>query len=142
MIPEMPRFAHPQKVCLVLLMCLMTEVIAGTLAEYQWKKRLLVVTEGSKELAAGLESSKAGLIERDVELIVLNGPPGSGKVPSAALAKELRERLNVRAESPEVILLGKDGRTVLRWGVGEFTVAALFARIDAMPMRRQEMGDR
>ncbi len=130
------------KVCFVLLLCLVTPMLAETLADYQWKKRLLVVTEGSKELAAGLESSKAGLIERDVEVFVLRGPAGTGKVPSAELAKELRERLKVRAESSEVILLGKDGRTVLRWATGEFTVAVLFARIDAMPMRKQETGDR
>ncbi len=124
---------------LCLFLGLMSPVTAATLEDYRWKKRLLVVTDGTDELAARLARSKDGLAERDLEVFVLRGPLGIGKNPAAGLEKELQERLKVVPDVPEVILLGKDGRTVLRWRAERFTVDILFAAIDAMPMRRQEM---
>jgi hypothetical protein len=50
--------------------------------------------------------------------------------------------LKLRDGVAEVLLLGKDGQTTVRWKAAEFTVEALFARIDAMPMRRAEMRER
>ncbi len=123
----------------LLALCLISPVAAETLADFQGKKRLLVVTEGSQQLATGLANSKAGLIERDVEVFVLTGPTGYGRRPDSELAKELRGRLHVRQDVAELILLGKDGHTVLRWTAGKFTFAVLFGSIDAMPMRKQEM---
>jgi hypothetical protein len=47
--------------------------------------------------------------------------------------------LKIRDGVAEVLLLGKDGQTILRWTADEFTITALFAKIDAMPMRKAEM---
>jgi hypothetical protein len=127
------------KLCLFLFVCLIPSLFAETLDDYRWKKRLLVVTGSSHELAARLKDAKQGLLERDLEVLVLAGPVGIWKSPDSSLAGELRERLKVRADPPEVILLGKDGRTILRWKADRFTVEALFASIDAMPMRKREM---
>jgi len=124
---------------ILLGICLVSPVFAQALADYQWQKRVLVVTQASDELAATLTASKVGLVERDVEVLVLAGPVGCGKVPAAPLVAELHARLNVQADQPEVILLGKDSHTVLRWPVKKFTVAALFRSIDAMPMRKREI---
>lgn len=127
------------KRCVFFLICLIQPASAETLADYQWKRRLLVVTQSNNDLAAKLEAARSELSERDLEVFILSGPVGLGKSPAPKLAEELRERLRVKRDLAEVILLGKDGRTVLRWSAGEFTLTALFGRIDTMPMRRREM---
>ena len=127
------------KFCLFLFVCLVPSSFAETLSDYQWKKRLLVVTVGNKKISAALVAAKAGLLERDLEVYVLSGPVEPWKSPDDALAQELRARLKVRRDLPEVILLGKDGSTILRWKADRFKVDALFASIDGMPMRKREM---
>ena len=120
-------------------MLLATAVSAETLADFRWEKRLLVVTRSTPAIQKMLAAEKAGLAERDLEVFVLDGP---GRPPGAALAKQLREKLKPRKDVPEVLLLGKDGQTTLRWKAADFTPAALYASIDAMPMRQREMKER
>lgn len=127
------------KLCFFLLICLIPPASAETLSEYQWKRRVLVITQSNDKLAAELTAVRAELLERDLEVFVLSGPVGIGKLPDPKFAEELRERLRVKRDLAEVILLGKDGRTVLRWSAGEFAVNDLMGRIDRMPMRRREM---
>lgn len=127
------------KLCITLLLCSFGAVTAQALEDFRWKKRLLVVSEGTKGLATALIDSKAGLAERDVEVFVLSGQPGIWKVPAAELLLQLRGHLKIQPDLPEVVLLGKDGHTVVRWAVRDFKVAALFSTIDAMPMRKREM---
>lgn len=115
---------------------------AQTLDDFQWKMRLLVVTESNDALSRKLVAERAGLAERDIELFILKGPAAPGRLPGAALGRALRKRLEARDGVAEVLLLGKDGRTTLRWKVGDFTLASLFAKIDAMPLRSREMRDR
>ncbi len=114
-------------------------ISAATLDDFKWKKRILVVTRSNAGLEKILKADQPGLGERDLEVFVLEGKPEVGKSPEPALAKELRTRLKVNDEIAEVLLLGKDGRTTLRWKVADFTTAKLFAAIDSMPMRKQEM---
>jgi hypothetical protein len=123
----------PYLLCLFLTV---SGISAGTLNEFRWKQRLLVVTGCPAALRTELAKQEAGLIDRDVRVFILNDP---AKAPGKALATELREHLNIRNGVAEVLLLGKDGKTILRWTADEFTVAALFAKIDAMPMRKAEM---
>lgn len=113
-----------------------------TLDDFQWEKRLLVITESSDALSRKLIANQVGLAERDIEVFVLKGPVAPGKSPGAALSQELRERMKIRDGAAEVLLLGKDGRTTVRWNTADFSIASLFAKIDAMPMRRREMRDR
>ncbi len=127
------------KLAFLLVLCLSLPTLADTISEFRWKKRLLVITEGDKRLAADLIGSKAGLAERDLEVFVLSGPIGCGKIPSALLGDELRKHLGIQNEFPEVILLGKDGHTILRWKAANFTMGKLFESVDAMPMRKREM---
>ena len=124
------------------LLCLLltaSGMAAESLNDFRWKKRLLVVTGGPAALRTELSKQEAGLVERDVRVFILNEP---GKAPDKALAAELRDRLKIRDGVAEVLLLGKDGQTTLRWKADEFTIAALFAKIDAMPMRKAEMQGR
>ena len=127
------------KVSLLCLLLTASGISAGTLNDFQWKQRLLVVTDGPAALQKELAKQEAGLIERDVKVFILNEP---AKAPDKALAAELRERLKIRDGLAEVLLLGKDGQTILRWKAVEFTIDTLFAKIDGMPMRKAEMRER
>ena len=118
------------------LLLTVSGISAETLNDFRWKQRLLVVTGGQAALRTELAKQEAGLIERDVRVFILNDP---AKAPDKALATEMREHLKIRDGVAEVLLLGKDGQTILRWKADEFTITALFAKIDAMPMRKAEM---
>jgi hypothetical protein len=127
---------------LALLGLLSMTAAAQSLEDLQWKKRLLVVTDSNAALSLKLVEARAGLADRDTEVFILKGPEAPGKFPGVALGQALRKRLKVRDGVAEVLLLGKDGRTTLRWTADDFSIASLFAKIDAMPMRIREMKDR
>lgn len=112
-----------------------------SVAEFQWKKRLLVVTQADETLAGQFSAETKGLVERDVEVFVLRGPVAPpARRPGDALALSLRKSLKLESETEgAIILLGKDGRTTVRWKREAFSTQSLFAAIDAMPMRRREM---
>lgn len=130
------KFLGFATVCAASLAC---ATAADSLKDFRWKKRLLVVTESSPALNTQLVGAKEGLAERDVEVFILRGVQGAWRTPPPALSKELEQRLKLDAQRAEIGLLGKDGMTTVRWTVEEFTTDALFAAIDAMPMRQKEM---
>jgi hypothetical protein len=68
------------------------------------------------------------LVERDIVVLIDTDPSGQGPL-----------RTSFGAEGFEVLLIGKDGGVKLRQQEPVGT-DVLFAVIDAMPMRRQEMG--
>lgn len=113
---------------------------AQTLAGYRDKNRVLVVFAPSEKDANYLaqqrlwEGEKAGFADRD--LVVLPVFVASDQQQAATLAK----KLGVAAASGRfaVVLVGKDGNAVYQ---SERPVKAedLYARIDAMPMRRDEV---
>jgi hypothetical protein len=80
------------------------------------------------EQRAALQEAVDGLVERDI--VVLSDTDPADQAPLRRL---------FGAEGFEVLLIGKDGGLKLRQGE-PIGVDALFAVIDAMPMRRQEMG--
>lgn len=86
-------------------------------------------------------AAAAGMAERDLLTIAIVGA-GSVRVdgtPAGNLdAGGLRAAYDVPAEAFTAILVGKDGTEKMRDGAPIGT-DALFATIDAMPMRRQEM---
>jgi hypothetical protein len=111
---------------------------ADFLPQHQWEHRLLFVPEMNPKIERELTRDPAGLEERDIRIFVLKGPSKTGSVPTPEQASEIHERIG-GGDKPEIVLLGKDGRTTVRWSVDEFTLASLYARIDAMPMRQREM---
>jgi len=123
----------------ILLSLTVGESIGGELNDFRWKQRILVVTSSSLSLQVNLVKDEVGLLERDVRVFILDDPE---KAPSASLTAELKQRLKIRDGVDEVLLLGKDGRTILRWRAEEFTLPALFLKIDSMPMRKVEMQER
>lgn len=106
----------------------------------QWKARVLVVSapkrddSGLRAQDAILKNDVDGQAERDLKVIRLVGTEG----PAGVDVQALRERLSLPPDRFEVVLVGKDGTTVLRRRQ-PVALDDLFDRIDAMPMRRDEI---
>jgi Domain of unknown function (DUF4174) len=111
------------------------------ISDFQWQSRLLVVSGATQGIVELLESDEAGFEERDLKVFILSGEGLPEYAARPSLAKELESRLSPAKSKPMVYLIGKDGKTTLRWSLEEFTIAKLFASIDAMPMRKSEMRD-
>jgi hypothetical protein len=92
---------------------------------------------------ASLRRENAGLAERDV--LVVHAGPLSGKPTSRTLSLDatgramLRRRFQLEGAEPRVVLVGKDGGVKRRLAGERLDLRALFALIDTMPMRREEM---
>jgi hypothetical protein len=84
-----------------------------------------------------------GLNERDmVVILVITSAVSLKEKPAARVsAVELRDAYGVLPHEFQVVLIGKDGGVKLRQEE-PISLADLFALIDSMPMRRQEMGQR
>jgi hypothetical protein len=110
------------------------------LKPFQWKARVLVVSAPKgddaslRAQAAILSADGDGQADRDMAVIRLVGDQG----PAGVDAQALRERLSLPPDRFEVVLVGKDGTIVLRRRQ-PVPLAELFDRIDAMPMRRDEI---
>jgi hypothetical protein len=139
-----PTLGRAQKLQAYLALTLVGAMLMGAapdpLKPLQWKVRLLVVSApkgddpGLRAQDAILKSEADGQAERDLKVIRLVGADG----PAGIDAQALRERLSLPPDRFEVVLVGKDGATVLRRRQ-PVSLGELFDRIDAMPMRRDEI---
>ena len=116
------------------------------LAPYRWNHRVVIVLAGSHDHALAARQQRAladereGLIERDMVVVSVVGDlvqvdgVGTDRIGAA----DLRRVIDAATAAFGVVLVGKDGGVKLR---ADEPVAAerLFALIDTMPMRRQEM---
>ncbi|MDP4025531.1 DUF4174 domain-containing protein [Methylobacterium sp. NEAU 140] len=117
---------------------LATGAAAGSdpLAAHRWRTRVLVLSApgagdaGLRAQRAALASVRGGLGERDLVVIEAVGP--------GAEAAALRARLGLPADAFRAVLVGKDGGAKLT-ADAPIPPQRLFATIDAMPMRRDEM---
>jgi len=106
------------------------------LSRYQDKNRLLLIFSPSssdprfRRQNRLLAQSKAAFIERDLRRFDLILASGRGKI--------LYRRYHVQPGQFRVLLIGKDGHVAFG-GPSPLTLRELSARIDAMPMRRDEM---
>ena len=90
-----------------------------------------------------LAGHEAGMAERDLLLIDVfeEGPSCSDRAAlSDAAADALRARFAPASRAFAAVLVGKDGTAKARFDAPVLP-DELFARIDAMPMRRREMGE-
>lgn len=100
---------------------------------YQWSHRPVLIFAPSRENSAyqqqlaALRVAQDGLAERDIVVLTDTDPGAAGM---------LREGLGIKGFV--VLLVGKDGGVKLRRGT-PLGVDEIFAAIDAMPMRQQEM---
>lgn len=116
-------------------------------ASFLRKQRIVLVVpgrdtqgEGWRWFAEASRSAKA-FAERDITvLIVADDPTIPGRLPQnfVVLRDEKGAVLHRLGDAPAFYLIGKD--TGIKWATRNFPpVAELFRRIDAMPMRKQEM---
>ena len=119
---------------------------AAGMAQYRWTNRPLVVFAPAQADArlrlqrADVASNKAGFSERDMVVIYVIGDQvvaDLGPAPGLS-ARALRQRYGVGTEDFRAILVGKDGGAK-RTSPEPLTAKVLFATIDAMPMRRDEV---
>ncbi len=114
------------------LLSVMAFADAG-LAGYKWKNRVLVILAPSdndpqlKEQRASATASAAGFTERDLIVVTEIGVEGP-----------IHRKYGIRQSDFQVLLIGKDGHSTLRWPkpVGS---EVIFSAIDRMPMRRDEI---
>jgi hypothetical protein len=113
---------------------------------YRWQNRLLLVfapdADGAlyRRQQEMLLVAECGLNERDVVVIsVLKDVVSTKERPAAPVsADDLRDAYDVLPHDFRVVLIGKDGGVKLRQDE-PILAADLFALIDSMPMRKQEM---
>ena len=109
------------------------------LAALRWQHRIIVVDAPSPEVSEQLQAAQQGIDERDILWFVRHQGRLQSNVASPvdeALTRELEQRYFNRSDAA-VFLIGKDGG--LKATADHLDLPALFARIDAMPMRRREM---
>jgi hypothetical protein len=120
------------------------------LRAYQWSHRLLLIGSPSADhslyrvLVKTLEREAQSLRDRDMLVfhVLESGVSRAGEQPLTPQAAEaLRTQLRLASGELTTVLIGKDGgekwRQSNRVGLNE-----IFALIDTMPMRRQEMHER
>ncbi|MGF1543870.1 MAG: DUF4174 domain-containing protein [Parvularculaceae bacterium] len=122
---------------------------ADDLIELQWRRRIVLVFAPTPEdtrlidQRAIFRNALAGFEERDAvgfELsdgVVRSMPDRS---PSGFAPAGVRRVARARARGFEVVLVGKDGGVKRRWDA-PVPAAAVFAAIDAMPMRQREIAE-
>ncbi len=115
---------------------------------YMWLNRPLLVfapTESDPIIAeqrSALAGRSAALRDRDMIVIEIAGDRVTidGAETRTMTATALRDRYGVGRDAALVLLVGKDGGVKLRQSRA-LSSRDLFETIDAMPMRRREMGE-
>jgi hypothetical protein len=117
------------------------------LSQFQWKNRLLFLLAPNRNhpmfdsLHNSLSAQKAEVADRDLVIFeILESDPSSmnSKYLASEAALSLRKRYKVNQDEFAVLLVGKDGGIKLN-RQNETRLEDIFALIDAMPMRREEM---
>jgi hypothetical protein len=108
---------------------------ASPLDEFQWKSRVLVVVAPAGDAAAAAqrriyESFAKGMSERQIVL--------SEALDGSQRSRQIRSRLSADGRRFRVFLVGMDGHTALTSNK-PLSADYLFAKVDAMPMRQDEM---
>ena len=117
-----------------------------TLESLRWANRIFLVyasAPGTDHAVEQLESFAAEIEDRQIAWFVL----GDGRVRTnlegpmdPAFEQHLKSRyFNPEPNGPVVVLIGKDGEVKSR--LPDLDLDRLFAQIDSMPTRRQEMRD-
>lgn len=147
-----PLSAFRSLTCRFLLAGIVPVMAAGSAAamsDYQWKKRPIVVFSPSESDArfvrqkAIISGARTNFLDRDVVVVYVNGGTvnhelGAGPGMSAAA---LRSRFRASEGAFRVLLIGKDGGIKLD-SPSPLAASDLFAEIDRMPMRRDEIRKR
>jgi len=120
--------------------------LASSLDGFRWERRLLLVFAPIRThpnlivQRQRLSADRAGLRDRDLTVIeaVQNVAFIDNRPTFEVDARTLRAEFGISTVQFAVVLIGKDGGEKLRRD-DPVTLDELFATIDAMPMRQQEM---
>lgn len=126
----------------------MNNVSASSLANLQWQYRLIVVftspvAVAHQQIIAWTDANRCKLNDRDVLVMNINKEASieltdKGLTLDAAAVLTLIKQRRSTAAAYEMLLIGKDGGVKTRsTDIGDLD--EFINRIDAMPMRRQEM---
>ncbi|MBD3223469.1 MAG: DUF4174 domain-containing protein [Caldithrix sp.] len=112
-----------------------------TVKDFQWKNRIIIVgvTDNGNYYVKALWQKNDGITDRDIVWFVADSNSIQTNMDSVhqEMASSVRSYLKTEDNGLQVILIGKDGGIKKR--SPELNIEALFQRIDAMPMRMQEM---
>ena len=117
------------------------------LNEFKWKNRLVLLfafnqqDEGLNAFELAVKQAPEDFLDRDMILfkILKEGPSTVGtQALSPESGAKIREQLRVYSDSFSVYLVGKDGTVKLK-GDASTSLSEIFALIDTMPMRRNEI---
>lgn len=138
---------HRQLVIVMTLIILAADPVAAyDLGQHQWRHRLLFLVapeSDDPDLSARrheIERRRDAMLDRDLRVLLLLPEQGFVEdlaLPARTVAK-LRAQLEVTPEDRLLILIGKDGGEKQR-GELRTDLRDIFLRIDAMPMRRNEV---
>ncbi len=115
--------------------------------DYRWKNRLLLTfakspdEEPAKSLRTAIDQHKVAFMERDLVLISVydEGISRANTLPlDPGSISKLRSQYDMPPGSDGVILVGKDGGVKLKQS-DPADLDEIYALIDTMPMRRQEI---
>ena len=115
--------------------------------QHQWKQRVLLIFSPDatdslyQQQLAEYQQQEAGLKERDLVMYKILDDKvivPTGKEYDRAVAQALRNQYQIKEKGLTVVLIGKDGGEKLT-EQGLLSTDKLFATIDRMPMRQQEM---
>lgn len=120
---------------------------ARPLADFIGTSRVLVVSSPSATDPAlerqnqWLRDGATGMTDRDLVVIRIVGNTVDAPYALKLDSRTLRENVGLKADRFGVALIGKDGSVALK-RPAPITMPSLFAVIDAMPMRREEIRHR
>jgi Domain of unknown function (DUF4174) len=108
---------------------------AMPLSEYRWKNRVLVISApvgdgAAKEQRRIYQAASKGMSERQIVL--------AEALDDSQRSMQIRSEVSASGGRFQVFLVGKDGHTALS-SDKPLSADYLFARVDAMPMRQDEM---
>jgi hypothetical protein len=113
------------------------------LQPFHWKHRIILVSTDSDkagETIADLKGAQAAIEERHIIWFVFSGQSlatnNRGPLPENFRTEVVQRYFGINDDTP-VRLIGKDGG--VKEKASDLNLQGLFARIDAMPMRRAEM---
>lgn len=130
-----------------------------TLEQAQWKHRIIITC--SQAHSADVSSfgikyleqiDRRGFVDRDIMLLHVLPKPREGvlaitETPAPKIwliddwqeVQDIKEKARCARDTNSIALIGKDGGLKKSWTQSRPSNAELFALIDAMPMRQQEM---
>jgi hypothetical protein len=117
------------------------------LSQFQWKNRLLFLFAPNRShpsfnvLQKSIETQQAEVVDRDLvifEVLETGTSRMDTKDLDPQVAQSLRDKFDARPGRFAVILVGKDGGIKMN-RQDPTQLEDIFALIDAMPMRREEM---